>query len=122
MDAIEKVTRGAEWLDKHFPGWEREIDLNTLDLNDCTACICGQSLRKFVVDSINEPNRWGKIFSGYDLAIAAAFGYQENIWVNRDVALDWTIDHGFYPQPHVEETWRELIKERFDSGNLSDVV
>ena len=117
MDATEKVTRGAKWLDKHFPGWEREIDLTTLNLNCCTACICGQSLRKYVVDRTMP--------SGYDVAVTLEFGLpnQGEYWGDTRVqALNWAVKHGFYPTPGVEEAWVELIKERFNSGNLSDVV
>lgn len=124
MNANEKVTLGAEWLDKHFPGWEREINLGTLNLNDCTACICGQSLRKFVGDDTYANYLIGGIFSGYDFALAAEFSNVGEFWARRDMAQRWAIDHGFYPDDKnkVEEAWVALIKERFASGLLSDEV
>ena len=112
MGASE-VAAGAAWLDENFPGWEREIDLGTLNLNDCQECICGQSLRKYVTDIV---------FSGYDFALSIIVGSTNDVWSNRFDALHWATEHGFYPKDQTsdEALWRELIKERFSSGNLSD--
>ena len=38
----ERVERGAALLDEHAPGWENVIDLKTLNLSSCEACVCGQ--------------------------------------------------------------------------------
>ena len=38
----EAVANGAQLLDEKHPGWWRSIDLDTLDLANCTECICGQ--------------------------------------------------------------------------------
>lgn len=107
---IKEVAAGAAWLDENFPGWEREIDLGTFQLDDCHECICGQSLRKFAEEQ--------HIFSGYDYAL-------------RGRTTRWAEGHGFTILFHdgvdtqeawysTEVMWRELIKERFSSGNLSD--
>ena len=46
----ERVARGAALLDDRRPGWWREdrhrsIDLDELDIDDCTACVLGQLYR-----------------------------------------------------------------------------
>lgn len=115
MGASE-VAAGATWLDENFPGWEREIDLGTLDIEDCSACICGQSLAKYVVGRL----------TGYDVALAAAIGTNADRFTTRRMAIEWAREHGFYVdggrdnELAIEGIWRDLIKERFSSGNLSD--
>jgi hypothetical protein len=106
---IKEVAAGAAWLDENFPGWEREIDLGTLDMNDCQACICGQSLRQVAKEA--------GAHSGYDHAKA----------LNADdwgTGYFWAENHGFTCRDGkwyaLEELWSNLIKERFSSGNLSD--
>lgn len=107
---LKEVLAGSAWLDENFPGWEREIDLGTLDLMSCEDCICGQSLRKQAKE-----NHWN---SGYDYALDE---------LGNSIA--WAENHGFtiINKPggvnawrKTEAIWRELIKERFSSGNLSD--
>jgi hypothetical protein len=36
------VCRGVAFLDKHVPGWEKEIDLDDLDLQMGDRCVLGQ--------------------------------------------------------------------------------
>lgn len=62
----KEVAAGAAWLDENHSGWERKIDLGTLNI-------------RFI------------------------------------------IDHGFLSKDD-EPLWRDLIKERFSTGNLSDNV
>lgn len=112
----KEVAAGAYWLDSNFPGWEREIDLGTLNLNDCAECVCGQSLAKFV-------NR--QFATGFDIAMKRIVG-TDNWRVNRIHGRQWAKEHGFDSDCFRENTalevlWRELIKERFSSGNLSDL-
>lgn len=124
---IKEVAAGAAWLDKEFPGWEREIDLGTLDLEHCQSCICGQSLRGLVGNNIE---------SGYHAAIILGAKVSED-WVwNQDFvwALSWARDHGFAVDDRdvsdnhyrtafdeLDVHWSTLIKERFNTGNLSDM-
>lgn len=37
-----EVRRGADWLDAVYPGWDKKIDLTTLNLFSCSRCVCGQ--------------------------------------------------------------------------------
>ena len=113
----KEVATGAAWLDENFPGWEREIDLGELDIENCSLCICGQSLRKFVVNGL----------TGYDIALAVSHGLAESKFRNRALRFNWANEHGFYARNFMHATtleslWRDLIKERFSTGNLSDNV
>lgn len=41
-DVVDRVARGAAWLDEKYPAWFEGIDLSTLDLGNCTRCVLGQ--------------------------------------------------------------------------------
>lgn len=41
-NATEAVARGAALLDEKVPGWWRVIDLDALDMGNCTQCMLGQ--------------------------------------------------------------------------------
>lgn len=91
---VKEVAAGAEWLDANFPGWEREIDLGTLELQSCTNCILGQGLRSL-------------------------YGMNGYYRIDSEYGDEWIDSHGFF-YPEDESFWSELIKERFSTGNLSD--
>lgn len=107
MDAVEitekvrnegiaaRVARGAAWLDENMPGWEQKVDLAKLDLYNCLQCILGQ------VSNVR-------------------FGY---LRIVLSMGEDWAILHGFNDHcgnmSLLNEAWTTLIKERFDTGNLS---
>ncbi len=38
----QRVEAGAAWLDQHRPDWWREVDTDTLDIDDCHRCPLGQ--------------------------------------------------------------------------------
>lgn len=97
---VKEVAAGAAWLDENHSGWERKIDLGTLNIRDCRDCILGQSLRELACN-------WN-MYSGYDVVLDVQ-------------GLQFIIQHGFLSKED-EPLWRELIKERFNTGNLSDNV
>jgi hypothetical protein len=41
-EAVDNVARGAALLDKKYPGWDRRIDMNALDMSNECACVLGQ--------------------------------------------------------------------------------
>lgn len=105
MGASE-VAAGAAWLDENFPGWERKIDLGTFKLSSCQECVLGQALRE-------QARTERKYTGGFD------YGYSMRDDKSVDPG-DWVIQHGFAASIKDERLWRELIKERFSSGLLSD--
>jgi hypothetical protein len=40
--ASQRVRRGAELLDRHRPGWEREVDIERLHMGNTVDCLLGQ--------------------------------------------------------------------------------
>jgi hypothetical protein len=42
IDYAARVAKGAALLDKKRPGWEREIDLNRLDIQSGSSCVTAQ--------------------------------------------------------------------------------
>lgn len=43
----QKVQRGIEFLDENEPGWRQWIEIESLNLGDCEACILGQLFGTF---------------------------------------------------------------------------
>lgn len=101
-DYRARVEAGMAWLDSFKPGWERDIDLATLNLRSGCDCILGQALR--------------------DLAEIGSSGYSYGL----PRLPEWdAYGHGFVAvesadYPALEAEWRTAIKARFDSGVLSD--
>lgn len=105
-----RVARGAAFLDRKAPGWERKIDLALLNIADTSACVCGQvfaDLREGV--------------TGYTFAKIEGFFDSDGA---RE--LGFNVDKDLSPPAHqlelslLAETWINLVKERFNSGTLSD--
>lgn len=94
---ISNVARGAAWLDENFPGWERRVDLSILDISDPALCICGQVVPQEMIDA-------SKQFTGFGAVTASDSGSSV---------------FGFAGASH-DDYWVSLIKERFDTGALSD--
>lgn len=94
-DSMEKkVEKGAEFLDDIRPGWEDEIDIESLDMGYCRICILGQLYGTFGKGVINAmPGKDGKpeeaVHYGFDILNS----YEENY-----------SDLGFY--------WIQEIKQR----------
>lgn len=103
----KEVAAGAQWLDENFPGWEREIDLGTLDIHDPCSCVLGQSLRRKAGIGVTG---WGYGEKVFDIQ-----------FVNNEIDGEtYSLLCRAFSWAKCEPLWRELIKERFSSGNLSD--
>lgn len=93
--AETRVARGAAWLDEVMPGWERKLDLGILDIATCSRCIVGQI-------EIRAPS--------------PSCGLE-------DVGLDTAGSHqsaaGRFEGRLLTDAWVALVKERFNTGNLS---
>lgn len=42
MDFSKQIDNGIRLLDEHKPGWYNDVDLETLELNNCMHCVLGQ--------------------------------------------------------------------------------
>jgi hypothetical protein len=61
-----EVAAGAAWLDEHVgPGWEAKIDLGTLEMDRCDACIKGQLIRNLYGDRVFNPLTTGELYAGH---------------------------------------------------------
>jgi hypothetical protein len=69
-------------LDECFPGWEKRINITTLDLSDPDSCICGQVFAK----KVTEKSRNNDIFSGFQYASKTLFS-EANSWITSIVGI-----------------------------------
>lgn len=54
----DQVAKGAAWLDANYPGWVDVIDLDSLDISDCTSCVMAQ-----VNDGLIGPDERGQLIA-----------------------------------------------------------
>lgn len=107
-DAILAVKRGIYWLDENHPNWAQDIDLEKLDMSECTECVIGQAV------------------GGYSYTINLAATGTPDDW-NHKVSTQWSVDHGFeYPGPvayasgapinygyeELETLWSDEVRKR----------
>ena len=100
-----RVARGASWLDAKSPGWERKIDLGTLDISSPTQCVCGQTIGWDKALPLALDSTMGTVDHGFALA--------GDIIVTQGIAQS-------YAWEVLTAAWVSLIKDRFDTGALSD--
>ncbi len=98
MTAIaERVAAGAAFLDEHDPGWDRDVDLATLDLSDCGNCVFGQ-----LQDGYDD----GLIEFGLSDQRATELGFAEAGFLNSD--CDY---------PALTAEWRKIITARREAAS-----
>ena len=95
----DRVARGAAYMDENYPGWERKINLDTLDIQDGCKCILGQATPEGYLDAVNKIR--DSVPAEYYVGTVSS-------------------DHGFCGGHTITELWITLIKGRFNSGVLSD--
>lgn len=93
----QKVADGASWLDEVSPGWERKVDLNNLDLFATRPPGNGPSCLLCQITGLE-----------WDDAVRSLTPKSQ-----RDRPLS-------FASREMEPYWIDLIKERFNSGTLSD--
>lgn len=107
----QRVANGARWLDENFPGWEKRINIKTLDLSYGEDCICGQVFKR----------KAREYASGFDYAYSTLFE-EANSWITELVpeeqysrATQVAYVLGFttgYPSSSVQ--WKNLQKAWVD--------
>ncbi len=75
--AKTRVKRGARWLDENFPGWEKRINIKTLDMFDGDKCICGKVFKR----------RTRIFYNGYEYANRTFFS-EANDWITVIVKIE----------------------------------
>jgi hypothetical protein len=92
-----EIEMGAALLDEKFPGWDAKIDVNLLDLTDCSWCVLGQLFGRYMAGL-----RALGIYDGVRLDFAelsVAFGFNKNSI--HDTSFD-----------DLKSGWETLILER----------
>lgn len=102
-----RARRGATWLDRHWPGWHEQLDLETLDINSSRDCVGAQLAGSY--------NAFGRAVAD-DIAIDQVIFYGEDA-VETRACSEWMIEHGFcsanccgYKQ--LDIAWRAEIGRR----------
>lgn len=97
IDYAARVTKGAALLDEKRPGWEREIDLTRLDVNDPEHCVTAQTIGE------------GDYFRGKERLRLSSDESAEHGFVLTDDEYDEAGSEGYAP---LTQAWRELISSR----------
>jgi hypothetical protein len=121
----ERVENGARWLDENFPGWEGRINIETLELQSTSDCICGQVFEEVASEMGVD---------GYDFAIDNLFT-EANSWITALVPNDtwrrgWRVSEtlGFctydgeseYAWAELQDSWVTLLeKRRAERGEMA---
>lgn len=92
MTAAEAVANGAQLLDEKMPGWYRLIDLGTLELFSCAACVCGQLAATLytVVDQEAEDEDFDSRYADNEFSDWAYLKF-----LHDKLGLESDHDHGF---------------------------
>lgn len=121
-DIQARVKRGAKWLDKREPGWERKVSPETLDMSLGSSCLLGQ-----VYDDIADKGGRDWV-NGYDVGtdlleedkqefperygnLASYYGFDEGSVEDEESDMNhfWSV---------LAEEWVAAAKERLARGNL----
>ena len=94
-DMEAAVQAGVEYLDENVPEWWRDIDLGVLKMEDCHACIVGQSIGSY-----------------FDWLRGSGFTEQQSILMGFDALTTKNSDYR-----KLEEMWTDVVKEKWACGS-----
>lgn len=99
-DYAARVAKGVALLDEKRPGWESELDLATLDIENGTRCVTAQ---------LSGENDWvvGKEQLGLDMEAYTEHGF-------RATDGEWAQDDD--PYGTLNALWREVITGRLTAA------
>jgi hypothetical protein len=102
------VCRGVRFLDEHVPGWEHEIDLDTLDLDSTERCVLGQLWLAGHPRARARGNAYVKMLTLLKLPaeVASSFGFD----TESDDTEDDTYDDDLYDR--LTKAWKRVIRRR----------
>lgn len=95
QDALTCARRGLEWLDANIPEWRTNVDLATLELSDCNACVLAQAAQVWYHDAAIK----------YDLSPSeqVALGFQEPIYPNDKAT------YGSFGYRELQAAWEQIL-------------
>ena len=101
LEIENRIKRGAEYLDKNFPGWFNKVDIDRLNLGNCSDCVIGQLTGSYY--------GWSHKFR--DNPVSFGFIFAPSDFFNNLSYTDLT------------DAWREYILDRRKSDcSLADVI
>lgn len=108
-EAARRINAGATELDDYTPGWVTKIALDTLDLGDADACVCGQLFVNKAARSW-EANRWPDDLPDkfrYEEAYAFDSFYLDGHDEDEEYLATYSL---------LNELWSALIEARLSTG------
>lgn len=116
-DIAAKIAKGAARLDERFPGWEREIDLNKLDMASGNPLQDGDDVKACILCQVTKVSYGSaSILAGFPPLFMKDEGEGFIVYLGPGYPNDAAISKIY---DALNEGWTELIKERFSSGTLS---
>lgn len=88
IELAENVARGAQLLDTRVPNWFNTLDLDTLDLYSCDACVIGQLYTEFA-DGISA------LTGSHDFRERSAFATTHGFDLFREARSERAVYAGF---------------------------
>lgn len=122
--AAEAVANGAQLLDAKVPGWWRKIDLDSIQMDECQHCICGQ-LALATYDEVKRAECLAKdgLFYNehavyYGLFLEEMLGLEEDWRHGFSVAWDENESKALYEWEDLEAEWKRVINARLQADKL----
>lgn len=126
------VARGVAWLDEHYPGWFKAIDLETLDVSKCDICVLGQvysghvpyAERQQLLAQVIAKDPGDRRLYGFDLLVrrhelklsdTMAMGFTSWRWCNHPHHRDEGLDSECPDVPTFDdllEAWTQAIIQK----------
>lgn len=126
ITAAEAVAQGAQLLDEKKPGWWRIINLDTLDLTLCDACVCGQLARATydrvkLAQIMSDPNQkfYNQSYSTYWNFVREDLGLRNDVDHGFSVSWDDDEDDELAAWQALDEEWRKVIRARLEADKLA---
>ncbi|SRR5260221_698663 len=76
-----QVSKAAEYLDKHNPGWYYSVNPDTLNLQSCGKCILGQI---YGIDK-NNNEQWVKIMDNIFNFEWSGLGFNQSVFASNEL-------------------------------------
>lgn len=109
MNYTDRVARGAAELDRILPGWERKIDLETLELQTGCRCVLGQ----LAVDLLGHPS--DDPYEDASEHICPETGIDDQIAWEQERGFLLFVTHSPAAYTDLTEAWKRLIRERLEA-------
>lgn len=123
--AAEAVANGAQLLDEKVPGWWRKIDLDSIQMDECQHCICGQ-LAFATYDEVKRAEFISKA-GPYHNEYSVYYGHflEERLGLEEDwrhgFCVAWDGFEELYDWDELEAEWKRAIDVRLEADKLDSL-